>query len=168
MQSLWRTFASNNCATSSAPSLWRTYSASTNCATSSAPSLWRTCSASTNCATSSAPSLWRTYRASSYVMVQVAATSVTVRVTPVMAGRTVRGLDHSRGKIFLSSRNRPDRLCRQPSLLFYRHRGYFPGIKWPGREGDLSRFSAVVAEVCGCVSTQSHTFTAHRENFTSF
>ena len=86
----------------------------------------------------------------------------------MMAGWTVRGLNRCRGKIFLSSRNRPDRLCRSPSLLFNRHQGSLSGIKRPGRKVDnLSRSSAQVAEVCGCTSALiTYVHRTDRYNFT--
>jgi hypothetical protein len=86
----------------------------------------------------------------------------------VMAGRTVRGFNRCRGKIFLSSRNRPDRLCRSPSLPFNRHQGSSSGIKRPGREVDnLSRSSAQVAEVCSCTyAIITYVYRTDRYNFT--
>jgi hypothetical protein len=44
-------------------------------------------------------------------------------------GRTIRGLNPGRGKIFFSPPERPDRLWGQTSVLFSGYRCAFPGIK---------------------------------------
>jgi hypothetical protein len=42
-------------------------------------------------------------------------------------GRTVCGS---------ASENRPDDIWGLPSLLFDGYRGYYTGVKWPGRDAD--------------------------------
>jgi hypothetical protein len=53
-------------------------------------------------------------------------------------GWTIRNSILGRGKRLSSSSERPDRLWRQPNLLFNGYRCSFPGVKWPGLEVDHS------------------------------
>jgi hypothetical protein len=48
---------------------------------------------------------------------------------------TVQVLNPVRSKMFCFLQNRPERLCRRPSLIWAPG---FPGIKWPKREFDHS------------------------------
>jgi hypothetical protein len=56
------------------------------------------------------------------------------RCSNLATGWTVRGSNPGRGKIFFSSPKRPDGLWGPPSLLFNGYRGFFPGVKRPGRQ----------------------------------
>jgi hypothetical protein len=68
-------------------------------------------------------------------------------------GFTIRGSKISRGKICLSSSTRPYRLWGFPGLI-NGYRGYFPGVKRPGREFDHSPSSSVeVKNDCICICT---------------
>jgi hypothetical protein len=67
--------------------------------------------------------------------------SSSVDIATVLTGWTVRGSNPSVGDI---CRAHPDRLCGPPSYLFM-YRGFFPAVKWPGRE--VNHSSPSVAEV---------------------
>ena len=50
-----------------------------------------------------------------------------------VAGWTIRGMTSEKGQV-TTVHNRPDRPLCPPNLLFTGYRGFFPGVKRPGRE----------------------------------
>jgi hypothetical protein len=83
-------------------------------------------------------------------------------------GRTVRGSNPGRDKIFFSSPKRPDRLWGPPSLLLNWCRSYFSEVKQPERKVNHSTPSSaeVKNEWNYTFTSLTHLYGMDRDNFT--
>jgi hypothetical protein len=76
-------------------------------------------------------------------------------------GLEIRGLIADRGKRFISSPQRPDRLWGEPNLLYNGYWEFFPGVKRLRHEADDSlEYSAEVKKWHSCTFTSPFAFMA--------